>query len=107
MTDETFSVGERSTVSIPLRNLFSLVATVAAAVWAYSVLEGRIAAIENKELMLADDIRDLQQASRDAATGVDPWATDVQQTTRIDRVERDVKRIEETYLASRNGDCAL
>ena len=50
--------------------------------------------------MIQKDIEYLQQANRDAATGVDPWATDVEQSTRIDRAESDIKRIEELYLQS-------
>jgi hypothetical protein len=95
------SVSEDSAVAIPLRNLVSLLGAVAAAVWGYSVLEGRINTLESGVVMIEKNIEDLQQANRDAATGVDPWATDVQQTTRIERVEKDVQRIEELYLQAR------
>ena len=95
------SVSEDSAVAIPLRNLISLLGAVAAAVWGYSVLEGRINTLESTGVMIDNDIQDLQQANRDASTGVDPWATDVQQTTRIERVEKDIQRIEELYLKSR------
>jgi len=97
------AVSEDSAVSIPLRNLISLLAAVASAVWGYSALEGRIGTLESSAVMIQKDIEDLQQANRDAATGVDPWATDVQQTTRIDRAEADIKRIEELYLQSRTA----
>lgn len=99
------SVSEDSAISIPLRNLISLLGAVATAVWGYSVLEGRINTLESSLVMVEKDITELQQANRDAATGVDPWATDVQQTTRIERVEKDVQRIEELYLQSRK-ECA-
>jgi hypothetical protein len=102
---EPVSVSEDSAVSIPLRNLISLLGAVATAVWGYSVLEGRIDTLESSLVMVEKDITELQQANRDAATGVDPWATDVQQTTRIERVEKDVQRIEELYLQSRK-ECA-
>ena len=62
------------------------------------MLEGRINTLESGVVMIEKDIEDLQQANRDAATGIDPWATDVQQTTRIDRAEKDIQRIEELYL---------
>jgi len=102
---EPVSVSEDSAISIPLRNLISLLGAVATAVWGYSVLEGRINTLESSVVMVEKDIAELQQANRDAATGVDPWATDVQQTTRIERVEKDVQRIEELYLQSRK-ECA-
>ena len=102
---EPVSVSEDSAISIPLRNLISLLGAVATAVWGYSVLEGRINTLESSVVMVEKDITELQQANRDAATGVDPWATDVQQTTRIERVEKDVQRIEELYLQSRK-ECA-
>jgi hypothetical protein len=102
---EPVSVSEDSAISIPLRNLISLLGAVATAVWGYSVLEGRINTLESSLVMVEKDITELQQANRDAATGVDPWATDVQQTTRIERVEKDVQRIEELYLQSRK-ECA-
>jgi len=97
------SVSEDSAVAIPLRNLVSLLGAVAAAVWGYSVLEGRINTLESGVVMIEKDIEDLQQANRDAATGIDPWATDVQQTTRIDRAEKDIQRIEELYLQARHA----
>jgi hypothetical protein len=101
------SVSEDSAVSIPLRNLISLLAAVASAVWGYSALEGRITTLETRSQASEEDIVRLEQANRDAATGVDPWATDVQQTTRIDRVESDIRRIEELYLQSRTAkECA-
>ena len=92
------AVSEESSIAIPLRNLISLLAAVATAVWGYSELEGRITTLETRAQTAEDDIARLEQANRDAATGVDPWATDVQQTTRIDRAEKDIQRIEELYL---------
>lgn len=109
MSDEKspIAVSEDSAVVVPLRNLISLLAAVASAVWGYSVLEGRINTLESRTVMIQKDIEDLQHANRDAATGIDPWATDVQQTTRIDRAEADIKRIEELYLQSRAAkECA-
>jgi hypothetical protein len=101
------AVSDDSSVSIPLRNLISLLAAVASAVWGYSALEGRIGTLESSAVMTQKDIEDLQQANRDAATGVDPWATDVEQTTRIERAEKDIQRIEELYLQSRTAkECA-
>jgi hypothetical protein len=97
------TVSEESSIAIPLRNLVSLLGAVAAAVWGYSELEGRIGTLESGAVMVRQDIEELQQANRDAATGVDPWATDVQQTTRIERVEKDVQRIEDLYLQARNA----
>ena len=94
------AVSEESSIAIPLRNLISLLGAVATAVWGYSELEGRIGTLESGAVMVHQDIEELQQANRDAATGIDPWATDVQQTTRIERAEADIKRIEELYLQS-------
>lgn len=102
---EPVSVSEDSAISIPLRNLISLLGAVAAAVWGYSELEGRIGRLESGAIMVQQDIEELQQANRDAATGIDPWATDVQQSTRIDRAEKDIQRIEELYLQYRK-ECA-
>jgi len=92
-------VSEDSAVSIPLRNLISLLAAVASAVWGYSALEGRITTLEARSQTSEEDIARLEQANRDAATGIDPWATDVEQSTRISRIEADVQRIEGLYLA--------
>jgi hypothetical protein len=92
------SVSDDSSIAIPLRNLVSLLAAVASAVWGYSALESRITTLESRAQTSASDIERLEQANRDAATGVDPWATDVQQSTRIERAEKDIQRIEELYL---------
>jgi uncharacterized protein YlxW (UPF0749 family) len=98
MSDEPIKVSEDSSINIPLRNLISLLGAVASAVWGYSVLDNRITTLENEVRSIDERVVQLQQANRDAATGVDPWATDVEQSTRIQRVESDVKRIEELYL---------
>lgn len=100
MSEQTVKVSDESSIAIPLRNLISLLLAVGSAVWGYSALEGRITTLETRALTSEDDILRLEQANRDAATGIDPWATDVQQTTRIDRIEKDVQRIEELYLKS-------
>jgi hypothetical protein len=102
--NEPVTVSEDSAVTIPLRNLISLLGAVAMAVWGYSELNGRISSLESENVMINQVIKDLQQANRDAATGIDPWATDVQQTTRIDRTEKDVQRIEELYLQRQERD---
>jgi|GEM_PF-5779239 len=93
------AVSEDSAVAIPLRNLISLLVAVAAAVWGYSELEGRITTLETRAQTSEEDVARLEQANRDAATGIDPWATDVEQSTRISRIEADVQRIEGLYLA--------
>ena len=98
MSDETIKVSEDSSINIPLRNLISLLGAVATAVWGYSVLDNRITTLENETRSINERVVQLQQANRDAATGIDPWATDVEQSTRIQRVESDIKRIEELYL---------
>jgi len=98
MSDEPIKVSEDSSINIPLRNLISLLGAVATAVWGYSVLDNRITTLENETRSLNEQTERLEQSNRDAATGLDPWATDVEQSTRIQRVESDVKRIEELYL---------
>lgn len=96
------AVSEDSAIVIPLRNLVSLLAAVATAVWGYSELNGRVTTLENKTMSIDEHVSQLEQANRDAATGVDPWATDVEQSTRIGRVESDIRRIEELYLQAHN-----
>ena len=103
--DKPVFVSEDSAISIPLRNLVSLLGAVAAAVWGYSELSGRVTTLENKTLSMDEHITQLEQGNRDAATGVDPWATDVEQSTRIGRAEGDIKRIEELYLQTHNKEC--
>ena len=98
MSDEPIKVSEDSSINIPLRNLISLLGAVATAVWGYSVLDNRITTLENETRSLNEQTERLEKSNRDAATGLDPWATDVEQSTRIQRVESDVKRIEELYL---------
>lgn len=110
MSDESrpLSVSEDSAIAIPLRNLLSLLGAVATAVWGYSELEGRITTLENRIQMIEEDVERMERGTRDAATGIDPWATDVEQTTRIDRAESDIKRIEELYLQAINDkECHL
>jgi len=97
------SVSDESAIAIPLRNLLSLLGAVATVVWGYSELEGRITTLETRVQIIEEDVGRMEQGTRDAATGVDPWATDVEQTTRIDRAESDIKRIEELYLQSHNN----
>jgi len=89
--DTDLKIGEGTDITIPLRNLLSIIGGVAIAVVGYFHVDERIMLLEHEQVRLIDDI----QAN---ATWIDEWESDgilpldVKQNMKIEFLE---KRLEE------------
>ena len=90
MADTDFKIGEGTDITIPLRNLLSIIAGVAIAVIGYFHIDERIMLLEHEQVRMLDDI----QAN---AVWIDEWESggmlplDVEQNMRIDFIERELE----------------
>ena len=90
MSDTDFKIGEGTDITIPLRNLLSIIAGVAIAVIGYFHIDERIMLLEHEQVRMLDDI----QAN---AVWIDEWESggmlplDVEQNMRIDFIERELE----------------
>tara|TARA_R100001086_G_scaffold207194_1_gene122967 strand:- start:4802 stop:5080 length:279 start_codon:yes stop_codon:yes gene_type:complete len=91
MPDTDFKIGEGTDITIPLRNLLSIIGGVAIAVIGYFHVDERIMLLEHEQVRMLDDIKA-------NATWIDEWESDgilpldVEQNMRITFIE---KRLEE------------
>ena len=90
MADTDFKIGEGTDITIPLRNLLSIIAGVAIAVIGYFHIDERIMLLEHEQVRMLDDI----QAN---AVWIDEWESggmlplDVEQNMRIDFIEKELE----------------
>ena len=92
--DTDFKIGEGTDITIPLRNLLSIIAGVAVAVIGYFHIDERIMLLEHEQVRMLDDI----QANE---TWIDEWESggmlplDVEQNMRIDFIEKKLEKFGE------------
>lgn len=90
MADTDFKIGEGTDITIPLRNLLSIIAGVAIAVIGYFHIDERIMLLEHEQVRMLDDIQS-------NATWIDEWESggmlplDVEQNMRIDFIEKELE----------------
>ena len=83
-------VNESTDITIPLRNLLSIIGGVAVAVIGYFHIDERIMLLEHEQVRMSDDI----QAN---AVWIDEWESggmlpvDVEQNIRIDFIEKELE----------------
>lgn len=85
-------------VNLNVKWLIQIVTVVAMAVWGYSVVTGRLDALEYNYLMLKDKLDRTNAAIEESANGHNAWPMDVEQSTKIEKLEEDLRRIEDYYL---------
>jgi hypothetical protein len=89
--DSDFKIGEGTDITIPLRNLLSIIGGVAIAVIGYFHVDERIMLLEHEQVRMLDDIKTNEQ-------WIDEWESDgilpldVEQNMRIEFIE---KKLEE------------
>ena len=94
MADTDFKIGEGTDITIPLRNLLSIIAGVAVAVIGYFHIDERIMLLEHEQVRMIDDIRANE-------TWIDEWESDgilpldVEQNMRITFIEKKLEEISE------------
>jgi hypothetical protein len=85
-------------VNLNVRWLIQIVVVVATAVWGYSEVSGRLNNLEHNYDMLKDKIDRTNQAIEESANGHNAWPMDVEQSTKIKKLEEDLRRVEDFYI---------
>ena len=94
MADTDFKIGEGTDITIPLRNLLSIIAGVAVAVIGYFHIDERIMLLEHEQVRMLDDISANE-------LWIDEWESDgilpldVEQNMRITFIEKKLEEINE------------
>jgi hypothetical protein len=90
--DSDFKIGEGTDITIPLRNLLSIIGGVAIAVIGYFHVDERIMLLEHEQVRMLDDIKANEQ-------WIDEWESDgilpldVEQNMRIEFIEKKLEEI--------------
>ena len=90
--DSDFKIGEGTDITIPLRNLLSIIAGVAIAVIGYFHVDERIMLLEHEQVRMLDDISANEQ-------WIDEWESDgilpldVEQNMRITFIEKKLEEL--------------
>lgn len=85
-------------VSLNIKWLIQIVVVVAMSVWGYSEITGRLDGLEHNYDMLKDKVDRTNEAIEESANGHNAWPMDVEQSTKIKRLEEDLRRMEDYYL---------
>lgn len=85
-------------ISLNVRWLIQIVVVVAMTVWAYSEVSSRLTNLEHSYDMLKDKLDRTNQAIEESANGHNAWPMDVEQSTKIKKLEEDLRRVEDYYL---------
>ena len=91
--DSDFKIGEGTDITIPLRNLLSIIGGVAIAVVGYFHIDERIMLLEHEQVRMIDDIKTNEQ-------WIDEWESDgilpldVEQNMRIEFIEKKLEEID-------------
>lgn len=91
-------LNDETGVNLNIKWLIQIVIVVAMAVWGYSSISGRLNNLEHNYEMLKDKVDRTNQAIEESANGHNAWPMDVEQTTRIQKLENDLRRMEDYYL---------
>jgi hypothetical protein len=85
-------------VNLNVRWLIQIVVVVAITVWGYSEVSSRLNNLEHNYDMLKDKLDRTNQAIEESANGHNAWPMDVEQSTKIKKIEEDLRRVEDYYL---------
>ena len=91
-------LNDETGVSLNIKWLVQIVVVVAMAVWGYSEISGRLTNLEHSYVMLKDKLDRTNQAIEESANGHNAWPMDVEQSTKIKKIEEDLRRVEDYYL---------
>jgi len=91
-------LNDSTEINLNIKWLIQIVIAVSMAVWAYSEVSGRLTNLEHSYEMLKDKSDRTNVAIEESANGHNAWPMDVEQSTRIKRLEEDMKRIENYFL---------
>ena len=85
-------------VHLNIKWLIQIVVAVAISVWGYSEITSRLTSLEHNYIMLKDKLDRTNAAIEESANGHNAWPLDVEQSTKIKKIEDDIKRIEDVYI---------
>lgn len=85
-------------VNLNIKWLIQIVVVVAISVWGYSEISSRLSNLEHSYDMLKDKLDRTNQAIEESANGHNAWPMDVEQSTKIKKIEEDLRRMEDIYL---------
>ena len=94
MPDKDFKIGATTDITIPLRNLLSIIGAVAVGVIGYFHIDERIMLLEHEQVRMLDDISSNE-------TWIDEWESDgilpldVEQNMRITFIEKQLESLNE------------
>jgi len=91
-------INDSTEINLNIKWLIQIVIAVSMAVWAYSEISGRLTNLEHNFEMLKDKSDRTNAAIQESANGHNAWPMDVEQSTKIKRLEDDMKRMEDYYL---------
>jgi hypothetical protein len=91
-------INDSTEINLNIKWLIQIVIAVSMAVWAYSEISGRLTNLEHNYEMLKDKSDRTNTAIQESANGHNAWPMDVEQSTKIKRLEDDMKRMEDYYL---------
>lgn len=92
--DTDFKIGEGTDITIPLRNLLSIIAGVAIAVVGYFHIDERIMLLEHEQVRMLDDIKASEE-------WIDEWESggmlplDVEQNMRIEYIIKELEELKD------------
>ena len=85
-------------VNLNIKWLIQIVVVVSVAVWGYSDITSRLNTIEHNYDMLKEKVDRTNSAIEQSANGHNAWPLDVEQSTKIKKLEEDIRRIEDVFL---------
>ena len=94
----TKQLNDSTGVNLNIKWLIQIVVVVAMTVWGYSEVSGRLDNLEHNYDMLKDKVDRTNTAIEESANGHNAWPMDVEQSTRIKKLEEDLRRMEDYYL---------
>lgn len=87
-------------VHLNIKWLIQIIIIVGVSVWGYSEITSRLTTLEHSFIMLKDKLDRTNSAIEESANGHNAWPLDVEQSTKIKKIEEDIKRIEDVYISS-------
>ena len=91
-------INDSTEINLNIKWLIQIVIAVSMAVWAYSSVSGRLTNLEHSYEMLKDKSDRTNAQIEESANGHNAWPMDVEQSTKIKRLEDDMRRMEDYYL---------
>ena len=94
----TKELNDSTGVSLNIKWLIQIISVVAIAVWGYTEIDARLTNLEHNYEMVKEKLDRTNAAIEESANGHNAWPMDVEQSTKIKKLEEDLRRMEDYYL---------